>query len=173
MTPWQDRSRNAPEYYSGISEERAFSIGDDIHNAVRDGDLYGQDLYNRILKDMKLDVNNPEHAKEIRQFVNYGKFGGRNSPYSKHRAYGVPNASAQEGMWASILTQSGNPASQINVGGDPHVTDVGFTGGKLKGKNIDVNNSLKDLSRVQIGVVNIPPQEYDGRRDGIRRFKRR
>ncbi len=161
MMPWQDRPKSDGRYYSGISEEKAFRLSDRIHNELRSGQLEGQALFDRLRDDMNLDINNPEHRKQIKDIQQWAQYRGRNSEFSKTRSYGVPNADAQEGMWAGIFTHSGNPSEQLNIGGDQHSTDTGFTGGKYKGENADIQNSLRPDGRLNIGVVGAPAQQYN------------
>ena len=152
FTPWKDRSGNN-DFWEGMDERSALEKADGVHSRVKSGEFGIPEIQREL--DMTFE--------EARSFRDYA---GR---LSKTREFGVPHAAAQEGMWAGLMSESGNSTRSLSdLTGDPQVTDL-IT--KLDGQDklIDVQNivtSGSNSDRISLDFI----KNLRGRNSGLGRF---
>lgn len=129
FTPWEQRS-GGTDFWEGMSERQALNKADGVHRAYQRGEI----TQSEIQKALNFT------DEETRSFAAFA-----NSPRnvsSKTKAFGVPHAAGQENMWATLMTESGNPTQSLSgITGDPQVTDLI---GTIQGNErlIDVQNIM-------------------------------
>lgn len=168
LQPWS-RRQDGIDWWEGMNERQALDHAQQIHQRIR------QDGMNSFDNDQMVRRAFPSmNDAEVRDFTNHSRFNLK----SKVEQFGVPHAAGSEGIFSTLMTESGNQSQNWpKRTGTRDATDIET---KISGKSalVDHQNkviqkkdlrdpmiSLGGVKNIDSRINNMPQVIFDGASD--------